>query len=141
MCVAFDKLSIYQYLFALDDQNQNSISELSGKEITIFCNLLYKYISEKEEINPCYKYVYFRGFDSADAVDFSLEKYDFIEILDKVLCMDVKGLEGMSKAIEEKYTVSYHDDDTIANALRKAKKEVFENFIHTPVQASQAACV
>lgn len=141
MCVAFDKLSIYQYLFAPEPRFEQSFSSnLQNKYISVFCNMLYEDISEEASKNPCYKYVCFNGFDSIDELYSEEDVLLFIEMSDLVICLDRDSLENKPEEIERKYSKAYHGDETVPNALKSAKRRFLEYLHSETASDKEPAC-
>lgn len=141
MCVAFDKLSIYQYLFAPDSRFEQSIScNIQNKHVSVFCNMLYEGISEEASKNPCYKYVCFNGFDSIDELYSEEDVLLFIEMNNLVMCLDRDSLEKKPEEIEHKYLRAYHDDETVPNALKSAKRRFLEYLRSETASDKEPAC-
>lgn len=141
MCVAFDKLSIYQYLFAPDSRFEQSAScNIQSKHISVFCNMLYEDISEEASKNPCYKYVCFNGFDSIDEIYSDDDMLLFVEMNNLVMCLDCKLLERKPEEIERKYSKAYHGDETVPNALKNAKRRFLEYLRSETVSDKELAC-
>ncbi len=125
MCVAFDKLLIYQYIFAPDKREDlDALDKLSYEDIAVFCSELNLAITSQSQKNPCYKYVLFDGFEVS--YDFPALSADasFIEFLDMTVCENAETLTGMPEIIENKYSSAYHEDQTIPEALKSARSSM-----------------
>lgn len=120
IAVLFSKLDVYRYLFAPCD-GFDVPTELTGREVTVFCNALKDIVTDNWDIRDDYKYVMFDGFDSEDPVDLTLWDQGFAGIDDLIIALDQQGLDGMDRELEERYTAAYRGDGTIASALREAK--------------------
>ena len=131
MCVAFNKHSIYKYVFAIDSRTPNVPTSLSFESLMVFRNCLYRYISEQCDKNPEYKYVHFSGFSTDEGYIYDDKDLLFMECIDEVICVGQERLTNFPAQFEEKYKTAYNNDDTIPHALQNAKDTMLE-FIKNP---------
>ena len=127
MCVAFDKLSVYQYAFAPDEREDfdfEALSELSYADIASFQSFLTEAITSYQDKNSCFKYIYFEGFDTTEDMLSSDGMILFVDAVNKIVCLQPSALRDIPEKIETRYSKAYDNEGYITAALRDARKKL-----------------